>query len=153
MPPWSLDPEAWSWNQRLAVLAQEAFSHFRPIVLPIPAKGQRLKPGPDPESDRRRLTSEAEAITIRISGELDQHPAQSGFDGIREGGRISCDDNPGVNAEPRNAEDDGEEGQPDLCGGGTEHEVRSEGDAVQPQHAVSPLENRSLPGRAAQLNE
>ena len=137
MPPWSLDPEAWSWNQRLAVLAQEAFSHFRPIVLPIPAKGQRLKPGPDPESDRRRLTSEAEAITIRISGELDQHPAQSGFDGIREGGRIIFDDEPGVNAEPRNAEDDGEEGQPDLCGGGTEHEVRSEGDAVQPQHAAS----------------
>src|SRR6202011_314616 len=150
MPPWSLDPEAWSWNQRLAVLAQEALSHSRPIVLPVPAKGQRLKPGPDPQSDRRRLTAEAEAITVRISAELDQHPAQPGFDGIRESGRIFFDDEPGVNAEPRNAEDNGEEGQPDPRWGGPEHEVRSEGDTVQPQHAASFYENRSVTDSDAQ---
>lgn len=110
MPPWSLDPEAWSWKERLAVLAQEALGHFGPIVLPVPAKGQRLQTwqGP-PNSYRGRLTSEAEAVAVLIAAELDQHSAQTGFDGVRERRRVLFEDEPRVNAEPRNTEDDGEE--------------------------------------------
>src|SRR5712692_6567053 len=110
MPPWSLDPEAWSWKQRLAVLAQEALGHFGSIVLPVPVKGQRLQSRQDPpNSYRRRPTAEAEAVPVLISAELDQHSAQAGFDGVRERRRILFEDEPGVNAEPRNTEDDGED--------------------------------------------
>src|SRR5712692_12091240 len=110
MPPWSLDPEAWSWKQRLAVFAQKALGHFGPIVLPVPAKGQRLQSWRDPPNSYRcRLTAEAETVAALISAELDQHPAQAGFDRVRERRRILFEDEPGVNAEPRNSEDDGEE--------------------------------------------
>src|SRR3982075_1318907 len=127
MSPWSLDPEARSRKQRLAVLAQEVLSHSRPIVLPVPAKGQRLKPRQDPtESDRRRLTAEAEPVAILVSAELDQYPAQTAFDGVGQLCRILFEDEPRVNSKPRTAENDGEDRQPNLRGERPEQDMRTE---------------------------
>src|ERR1700730_12680561 len=110
MPPWSLDPEARSGKQRLAALAHKTLSPFRLIVPPAPAKGQRLKPRQDPmKSDRRRPTAEAELVAVLISAELDKHPAQAAFDGVRELCRIAFDNEPGVNTEPRTNENDGDD--------------------------------------------
>src|ERR1700730_2645743 len=151
MPPWSLDPEAWSGKQRLAVLAQKALSHFRLIVLPVPAKGQRLKPRQDPmKSDRRRPTAEAELVAVLISAELDQHPAQTAFDGVCELCRIFFEDEPGVNTKPRTSENDGEDRHPHLRGERPEQEVRGENDPVQPQHTASSEDNRSVTGGKTQ---
>jgi phosphopantetheinyl transferase len=151
MSPWSLDPEAWSWNKWLAVLAQKALGHFRLIVLPVTAKGQRLKPWQEPpKSDGRRLTAEAESVAVLISAELDQHPAQAGFDGVGELCRICFEDEPGANAEPRDTENDGEEGQPDQRGRRPKQDVGTEDDPVQPQHGASAEENRSVTGDKAQ---
>ena len=151
MPPWSSDPEARSRKQRLAVLAQEALSHFRPIVLPLPAKGQRLKPGQDPtESDRRPLTAEAELVAVLISAELDQHPAETAFDGVGEVCRIFFEDEPRMNSKPRTTENDGEDRQPHLRGGRPEQDVRTQDDRVQPQDAAPSEDNRSVTGGSRQ---
>src|SRR5260370_25647570 len=113
MPPRSLDPEAWSWNHGLAVFGQKTLGHLCLIVLPVPAKGQRLEPGQDPpKSDRRRPTAEADLVAVLISAELDQHPSQAGFDGVREGWRVFFEDEPRGNAEPRKPQGDAEEGTP-----------------------------------------
>src|SRR6202022_1715143 len=151
MPPWSLDPEAGSGKQRLAVLAQKALSHFPLIVLPVPAKGQRLKPRQDPmKSDRRRPTAEAELVAVLIVAELDQHPAQTAFDGVRELCRIFFENEPGVNTEPRTNENDGEDRHPHLRGERPEQEVRGENDPVQPHQTASSEDNRSVTGGKTQ---
>src|SRR5438132_9088317 len=101
MPPWSLDPQAWSWKQRLAVLSQKTQGYLASIVLPVPAKGQRKKPRRNlAKPDRCRPSTEAEMVTVLISAELDQHTAQSGLDGVGEHHRITLEDEPGINAEP-----------------------------------------------------
>src|SRR5260370_42283550 len=103
MPPRSLDPEAWSWNHGLAVFGQKTLGHLRLIVLPVPAKGQRLEPGQDPpKSDRRRPTAEAELVAVLISAELDQHPSQAGFAGGPAGCWVLFGDEMGVSAAPTN---------------------------------------------------
>src|ERR1700694_1261715 len=151
MPPWSLDPEAWSWNHRLPILAEEALGDFRLIVLPVPAKRQRLKPCPEPlKSDRRHVTTQVEMVATLISAVFDQHPAQSGFDRVRERRRIFFEDEPGANAEPRNTEEDGEKEHPQQHGGGPEDDLHAEDDPVQPQHAASSQDNRSVTDGNAQ---
>ena len=83
-------------------------------------------------------------VTAGISAEFDQHPAQTGFDGAGEGRRIILEDEPGINAEPRNPEDDGEERHPQQRRRRPKQNVDKEGDPVQPQHAASWEENRSV---------
>ncbi len=89
-------------------------------------------------------------VAVLISHELDQHPAQTAFDGVRELFRIFFEDEPGVNAQPRTTENDGEDRQPHLRRERPEQDMRTEDHTVQPQHAASSEDNRSVTGANAQ---